>query len=200
MDGAERASIWLAKLISYIFSAPLFALYSVVLIALQGGDVFHPLHACTAILICFVYLTVLPLLPIIVGSIFGRVDLFVSEREKRARFFLLALLSYTLGILTSQLLGCRGLLIIHASYFIVTLAMMLTTLRTKASVHVAGVMGPATYTVYLLGPSSIWLYLISIPVAWARIKLGAHTITEVALGGGIAVAATILTCYAINHV
>ena len=199
MDGAERASIWLARLISYIFSAPLFALYSVVLIVLQGDDVFHPLHACTAILIGFVYLTVLPLLPIILSSIFGRVDLFVSEREKRTRFFLLALLSYTLGILTSQLLRCRGLLIIHASYFIVTLAMMLTTLHTKPSVHVAGVMGPATYTVYLLGPSSIWLYLISIPVAWARIKLGAHTITEVALGGAIAVAATILTCYAINH-
>ena len=191
MDGTERASIWLAKLISYIFSAPLFALYSVVLIALQGGDVFHPLHACTAILIGFVYLTFLPLLPIILGSLRGHVDLFVSEREKRPLYFAFAILSYTLGAVTCHLIGSRLFLIINISYLITTISMTIATLKLKVSVHLAGVTGPATYITYFLGPKNLPLYLVAIPVAWARIKLGAHTPREALLGATISIITTI---------
>ena len=188
----------LAKAISYLFSAPLFALYSTIIIVLEANKEIQPLPPHTAILVGFIFLTFLPLLPIILGSLRGHVDLFVSEREKRPLYFAFAILSYTLGAVTCHLIGSRLFLIINVSYLITTISMTIATLKLKVSVHLAGVTGPATYITYFLGPKNLPLYLVAIPVAWARIKLGAHTPREALLGATISIITTITTIHTLN--
>jgi membrane-associated phospholipid phosphatase len=63
-----------------------------------------------------------------------------------------------------------------------TVVMMFITLRWKISVHASGIAGPSTALVYLLGAIAAPLLLLAVPVGWARIKLGAHTILQV-IGG-----------------
>jgi membrane-associated phospholipid phosphatase len=60
--------------------------------------------------------------------------------------------------------------------------MMFISLRWKISVHASGIAGPSTALIYAFGVMAAPLLLLALPVAWARVKLGAHTILQVALG------------------
>jgi len=193
-------SIKLAKIISHVLSAPFFALYSLVIIYIANNDAYNPLPAYLAILIGCIFLTILPIAPIALNVIKGDIDVFVSDRKRRPKFYLYALLSHLAGASVSYILRVEILTIILLVFFFVTLSVAIINFKTKISAHTSGIAGPATYMTYFLGSTYIFLYLIIIPVAWARIKLKAHTLQQTILGTIVAIIITFLTCYIAHNI
>ncbi len=146
-------------------------------------------------LICeFILLGFLPLLPILIGVLRGKVDVFVSERVDRPLYFWLAVVAYFIGYLTYRLLlKDPGMAYFSLTYVVVTFFMGLLTYRWKASVHACGVSGPTTYMLINYGVPYALLYLILIPVFYARLTLEAHTLFELLLGSLAGVVFTSLT-------
>lgn len=189
------AGVKLADILSHVLSAPLFALYSLIIIYAANNTAYSPLPACLAILIGGIFLVILPVAPLTLNVLKGNIDVFISDREKRAKFYSYAILSYFVGAIISHILRVKILAIIHLAYFFVTLSVMIINFKTKISAHASGVAGPVTYIVFFLGLSYVFLYLILIPVVWARIKLKAHTVQQIILGIIVAIIVTFLTCF-----
>ena len=188
-------SVKIADIISHAFSAPLFAIYSLLIIYIADNSAYNPLPAYPAILIGVIFLTILPVTPLVLNVIKGDIDVFVSDRKRRPKFYLYALLSYLVGAFISHILKVKILTIIHLAYFFVTLSVLLITFKTKISAHTSGIAGPVTYMVFFLGLTYVFLYLIIIPVTWARIKLRAHTLQQTVLGTVVAIIVAFLTCF-----
>lgn len=188
-------SVKIADIISHTFSAPLFALYSLLIIYTANNSAYDPLPASLAILIGVTFLTVLPVAPLVLNVVKGDVDVFVSDRKRRPKFYLYALSSYLVGAFISYILKVKILIIIHLAYLFVTLSVLLITFKTKISAHTSGIAGPVTYIVFFLGLTYALLYLIIIPVAWARIKRKAHTLWQTVLGTVVAIIVAFLTCF-----
>jgi membrane-associated phospholipid phosphatase len=71
-----------------------------------------------------------------------------------------------------------------------TLVMMLITRRWKISVHASGIAGPTTVLTESLGLWASVFFALLLPVGWARIRLKAHTPTQVLFGALVTIAAT----------
>ena len=141
--------------------------------------------------------TVLPLLPILIDTLRGKVDIFVTERVKRWKYYLLTLLSYAVGTVYVLKRDLSVYVPFYASYALIATVMAVITLRWKISVHTAGIAGPTTVLVYMLGLDKAFLYLLLIPVAWARHELRAHTAMQLLAGAFVAFALTLLVCEAL---
>ena len=177
----------LAKLISYVTSAPLIAIYNIPIICLKEQN------CLVASLIAFLFLTFFPVAPIIHDARKGRTDIFVAQRGKRLKFFTLTIINHFVGFLLSLFFKLKVLPLYILCYFTVTLTILVITLKWKISVHTAGVAGPVTFIVLFFGFAYSLLYLLLIPVAWARLKMKAHTRAQVILGAVVAVLVTFLT-------
>jgi len=110
-------------------------------------------------------------------------DFFVSEKKERALPFAGAILSYLMGSL--MLWSMRAPPIVTAlmlCYAGNTLVMMPITRRWKISVHASGIAGPTTVLIESLGIWASIFFALLIPVAWARIRLKAHTPMQIVAG------------------
>ena len=137
--------------------------------------------------------TALPLAPILFDAARGEVDIFVSERGRRWKYYLLSLLAYALGLAYATWRGYRLYAALTLSYAATAAALAAVTVlcRWKVSAHTAGIAGPTTALVLVVGREAAALYLLLAPVAWARLELGAHTPAQLAAGAAIAVASTL---------
>jgi membrane-associated phospholipid phosphatase len=169
-----------AELVSFVFNPPIVAAPAFLsLILLQ-----RPANSLTLVLITVLFGALVPL-----GIVYGLSrrgiipDLWASKRETRAIPFTGAICSYLIG--TAGLVAARSPAIITSlmlCYVGNTVIMMLISLRWKISVHASGITGPATALIYSLGMTAVPLLLVAVPVCWARVKLGAHTLAQVAVG------------------
>jgi membrane-associated phospholipid phosphatase len=169
-----------AQLLSFIFNPPIVAAPTFLfLIAME-----KPTNPLALELITVLFGTLIPL-AIVFGLSRRRIipDIWASERETRVIPFAGAVFSYLIG--AAALVFAKSPTIITSlmlCYLGNTVVMMFITLRWKISVHASGIAGPSTALVYLLGATAAPLLLLAVPVGWARIKLGAHTILQV-IGG-----------------
>ncbi|MGD2201189.1 MAG: PAP2 family protein [Candidatus Bathyarchaeota archaeon] len=118
-------------------------------------------------------------------------DIYASDRSTRTEPFLWAMASYLLGV--TALLWLEAPFVVTAlmaCYFVNALIMLCITLYWKISIHAVGVMGPLTALMFQLGTRITPLFLLMLPVAWARIELKAHNFKQVLAG---AVLSTVLT-------
>ena len=119
-------------------------------------------------------------------------DFWISARAERLTPALFLLAAFV------ALLGALALLDAPENLFLLTLSMglasatvALVTLFFKASAHCAVAGHAAATGLLLLGPLG-WIFAIALPlVVWARVALGAHTVSETlagaAVGAGFAV-------------
>jgi membrane-associated phospholipid phosphatase len=136
--------------------------------------------------------TFIPLLIIYLLSRRGLIsDFFVSEREERAKPFTGAIASYLVGSLALLLVGApiivTALMLCYAGN---TLVMMLITRVWKISVHASGIAGPTTALIISLGTWASVFFALLLPVGWARMKLGAHTPTQMVAGALVTIVIT----------
>ena len=184
----------MASLISAVTASPLFAMLLLILVTYIDKNVFYPLSPIKGIILGTIFLTIIPTAPIVVSTAIGKTDIYITERNKRFWFFAIAISSHIAGAIISLMLGSFFLFGFHLSYFTVTSVITVATLKTKVSVHAAGITGPITFIAFFMGINFAILYLIVIPVAWARLKLKAHTGKQIVLGIVISILVTLLTC------
>lgn len=65
-----------------------------------------------------------------------------------------------------------------AAYFSVTAGVLVVSLRSKISVHGAGVGGPGAALIYVYGPIALFVIVLWILVVYSRISLKQHTLEE----------------------
>lgn len=181
----------IANWISLVLSAPLFALYLLLIILVNEAEISELF--LIKFFAGFMFLAFLPITPIVIATKKGETDIFVFDRSKRFKFFLIAITSYLLGAYFFILMNDYNLFLFLLCYATVTSAITVSTLFTKTSVHTAGIAGPITYMVLVFGSRYIPLYALLVPVAWARWVDQAHSIKQLLLGILISVLVTVAT-------
>jgi membrane-associated phospholipid phosphatase len=180
----------LASAITAVLNAPLITLYTFT----YAIAVLLPQNALLLFLITSFFGTILPM-----GIIYAMLrkgmlkDVYASDRQTRFKPFMGAVLSYLLGLAALIVASAPDLvLVLMAGYLLNTVIMMLITLRWKISIHASGLAGPATYLVYIFGIHLWPIFLLIVPLGWARLELKAHTLSQVAMGFFLTVALTYL--------
>jgi len=118
-------------------------------------------------------------------------DFYANDRATRTIPFLWSMIFYLLG--TWALIAMNApaaVTALMACYFVNGFVLLLITSRWKISIHASGITSPVTALVYLLGSWMLPLFLMIIPVAWARLELKAHDLKQIAAG---ALLSTLLT-------
>jgi len=177
-----------AELISFVFSPPIVAAPAFLyLILLQ-----RPVDSLTLAVISVMFGALVPL-SIVYGLSKLRIipDLWASQRETRVIPFTGAIFSYILGSAALAIENSPAIITaLMLCYAGNTVIMMLISMRWKISVHASGIAGPATALIYALGTAVLPLLLLVVPVGWARIRLKAHTLAQVAAGVLLTIVAT----------
>jgi membrane-associated phospholipid phosphatase len=179
----------LAERISFILQPTFVAvlLYALVSFSYEKGRA-----AVFFFLTGFLLVSVAPMFLVVWLSRRGKVsDPDLPDRRERFKpylvitgFYLLALLVFRLGSASFALLA------ITWCYVAVTLAGAFISLFWKISLHLAGIAGPVTAMVMLLHPWWMLLYLLLLPLGWARCYLKKHTVSQVVAGSVLSVAIT----------
>ncbi len=178
----------LASGVSAVLNAPLITLITFIpLILVQETG-----QAFTLIAITTLFGSVLPLV-MVWGLLRLRVikDFYANERSTRTIPFLWSMVFYLLGVWALIAVNAPTVVTaLMACYLVNGFVLLLITSKWKISIHASGITSPVTALVYLLGNWMLPLFLMVIPVAWARMELKAHDMKQIAAG---AVLSTMLT-------
>ncbi|MGC9105403.1 MAG: hypothetical protein ACP5HQ_03130 [Thermoprotei archaeon] len=164
----------------------------------------HPLTVTFFGFLAFVLATGLPYLSAVVaGASFSLVPFLITlyfrrrglaksvlleGREERVRPMALSLPSYAVGTALSWALGFSALVPVELGYIASTAVILLVTLKYKVSVHVSVTTGFASVLTLFASHAFVVTFLFVPLVAWARLKLKAHTLGQVVAGlllGGV---------------
>lgn len=179
-----------AEIISLVFNPPIVAAPTFLALLLLE----RPRVLVELLVISVAFGAVVPLIVVIYLSSRGIIpDFYASQRETRYVPFIGAILSYLLG---SAMLGLLGAPPIITSMMLCyagnSLMMMVISLKWKISIHATGITGPATALIYTLGVTALPFLLLVVPVGWARLKLKAHTPTQVVAGALLTILTTLI--------
>ena len=188
--------VTVARVISRLTAAPLINLYVGIIFSLASpiglGTVLNPL---SSILICAVVMVILPPAPIVLEAWKGNVDLDVSDRELRTKFFIFSMMCYVIAFVIYNYFDCLIMSTLAAAYFTVTLGVMLVSLRSKISVHGAGVGGPGMALIYVFGLPAFAVVIVWILVIYSRVILKQHSVGQSIAGVVLAIIITIFTYF-----
>lgn len=110
-------------------------------------------------------------------------DLFATERTERFIPFLASLVSYSIGtVFLIYVQAPAAITALMATYIVNGIVLIAITMKWKISIHTSGIASPVTALVYLLGSQLIPLFLLFLPVAWARLELKAHSKMQLTVG------------------
>ena len=168
--------------ISKIFSPPTIAIVATLVFSLWSPIGLGLLCPALSILLGFLLFGFLPFLPIFYFHKKKVVDLYVSKREARTPFFLMAITSYSVATLVFFANDTKIMFLLALGYTFVTTILMLVNLFWKVSTHCAGVTGPIFALVFVFGINVLPLFLILVPLSWSRIKLKNHTFAQTLVG------------------
>lgn len=136
----------------------------------------------------------IPLTYIALGRHFGWVSGFdLPRREERAPFIAVNLIGNGLGYLLLRALNApTSLSTLLLVYVALGVAMMTISLFWKISLHAGGVGGFAAFLTWIFGP--VWaLAFLAVPlVGWARVYRKRHNWAQVAAGGIVGAAVTLI--------
>lgn len=192
LDWRDRS----ARLISNLFSPPLIALACIVVTALATRS-----ESSLFWILVFIALLIIPPTIFVLTLVHrGMVsDFHLNIREERA-WPLFAIFAYaTTVFLVMYLAGAPKLmLIVTAAAILQILLVLVITLRWKISGHCTSAAGLAFLTVALYGENVIPLTLIVPIIAWSRIRLRRHTISQTLAGSFLGAATVIIILYLAN--
>jgi len=112
-------------------------------------------------------------------------DVHLSDHEERKIPFLVAGASAVLGaIALAMISAAKPVVVMGVAYAVNAVVISLLTLFWKVSVHTALFSSVVTVVVILFGIHFAWLYLLLVPLAWARIYRHRHSLNQV-IGGAL---------------
>ncbi len=178
----------IASSISALMNAPLITLATFIPLILKfgNGDAWD-LFYITSFFGCL-----LPMIGIVVMMKMHLIsDFYASNKDERFIPFLTTIFSYLLGTITLIIVKAPApLTALMACYIINGIVLATITLKWKISIHASGVTSPVTALVYFLGTRLLPLFLLVLPVIWARLELKAHSKWQLTMG---AIISTVLT-------
>lgn len=184
----------LARVISRFTPAPLINLYVGAIISYTSPISLGPyLTPEVSLIICLLLMVILPVVPIVYEAWRGKIDLDISDQEKRTKFFGFALVCYFVATIIYWTVDCEVMLILAISYFTVTSGVMIATFHWKVSVHVAGVSGPGTALLLVYGLWASPIIIVWLAVIWSRLTLRQHSLKEVLTGLLLGICITFIT-------
>ena len=178
----------LADFISKFVSPPTIAIVATVSFSLWSPIGLGSLYPPLSILLCFSLFAFLPFLPVLYFYRKNVVDLYVSKKETRTPFFLIALTLYSFAAILFFATNTKIMFLLALGYTFVTVILLVVNLFWKVSVHSAGVTGPIFALIFVFGIIVIPLSLIILLVSWSRIKLKKHTFRQTLVGTLIPIA------------
>jgi hypothetical protein len=178
----------LASSISIVMNAPLITLATFIPLILKFGNG----QSWSLFFITSFFGCILPLIAVVVllkKQVIS--DFFATERDERYIPFLTTIFSYLLGTISLILVEAPApITALMACYIINGIVLAMITMKWKISIHSSGVTSPITALVYLLGTRLLPLFLLVLPVIWARLELKAHSKMQLTMG---ALISTVLT-------
>jgi len=178
----------LADFVSKFVSPPTIALVAAVCFSLWSPIGLGLLYPPLSILLCFSLLALCPFLPVLYFYRKKVVDLYVSKKESRTPFFLIAIALYSMAAVIFFATNTKILFLLALSYTFVTVILLLVNRFWKVSVHSAGVAGPVFALIFVFGVIVLPLSLLIVLVSWSRIRLKKHTFMQTLAGSLIPVA------------
>jgi len=185
-----------ARVISNLFSPPLAALACILVTALATKS-----ESSLFWILVFIALLIIPPTVFVLTLVHrGKIsDFHMNIREERAKP-LFAIFTYAALIFLVMYLGGapRLMLIVTAAALLQILLVFIITLKWKISGHCTSAAGLAFLTIALYGENVIPLTLIVPVIAWSRIRLGRHTISQTLAGSFLGAATVIIILYLTN--
>jgi membrane-associated phospholipid phosphatase len=186
--------ISIARIISRLTPAPMINLYVGVIFSFYSPIGLGPfLTPISNIIIVIIMMMILPIAPILYSAKKGSVDLDVSEWESRTKYFLFSLPVYACVFIIYALLDCMIMSALAAAYFAVTSGVTIANLKSKVSVHGAGIGGPGTALFFVFGWLAFPVVMVWILVIWSRTVLRQHTLMQSIAGILLGVLITLCT-------
>lgn len=171
----------LAERISFVLQPTFVAvlLYALISFTYEKGS-----RALYFFLAGLILVSIVPTLFVLWLSWRGKVsDPDLPDRRERFKPYLSIAFFYGLVLIIFYRYSASfALLAITWCYIAVTLVGAFISLFWKISLHLAGVAGPVTAMVILLHPLWGLLYLVLLPLGWARCYLKKHTVPQVVAG------------------
>jgi membrane-associated phospholipid phosphatase len=110
-------------------------------------------------------------------------DFYATNKEERYAPFMATITSYLMGVISLIILNAPpAITALMACYIVNGVVLLFITIKWKISIHASGVTSPVTALVYLLGTRMLPLFMLFIPVAWARLELKAHNKLQLTAG------------------
>ncbi|MBU3896345.1 MAG: hypothetical protein KJ697_00200 [Nanoarchaeota archaeon] len=181
--------------ISFILAAPIVAIYVSIIFAFFGPEQFVNMNRIVAAFLGSLFLGVIPLTTTVMLYKFKAINDVAPKKEDRPMGYVVGIMSFIFALILFYYFDSRVMFLISLAYIVVSSVSLLVNKFSKLSVHVAGVIGPITALVYVFGLGLIPLYVLVLPVAYARIKLKAHSLMEVLLGVIVGFSVTYLTYF-----
>ncbi len=153
------------------------------------------LHALLWWGVIAVGITGLPFLFIRMGVRKGKyTDDHVSDRRQRLIPLSFGLLCMVLVFMLLLFLGVPHALLatVTAAIISLALAIIITQLHFKISLHMVGITGAVTICVILFGPVLLVLSPLVPLIGWARWKVRAHSVVQACAGTALAIGVTVL--------
>lgn len=167
----------LLNAVSLLTSAPFITL-AVLVYLLATSDI-----SVNEFVFSILFLVLLPLLILFGWSVRKGIEWDYPVRRERIPPLLLVTFCYTIGFSLSLYLGlCFSLILkyIYLSHIVTGTVVLVFTLYYKISIHVAGIVAPATVFYWVNEQLlSTLLFLLAIIVGYMRVKLGRHTVDQV---------------------
>jgi len=189
----------LARIISEISIPPFMA--AIVFPILYFYAESEVIRAITGTFVCWIYVVILPVLYVVhlekVKQVSHR---HIPIKEQRTRPFLVAVVSYIVGLIILLVLKAPfvvwGLLV---CYITNTLVITAINLYWKISAHALGVAGALAGAHYAFGIIVLPLYLIIPIVCWARFRLHAHTLSQLLAGSILGLGLTFVQLFVLAY-
>lgn len=196
----------IAHLISIVLSNPIVDSIFAFVIALNESVMINRSYDIKIALISTFLLGIAPYSGAFIMYLRNKSDIFVSEREKRPALMIAGMIPLFLSAFYFYYIGYRWLSALATIFFLESLIYFLITLRWKISLHVSGLSIPLTTmstiivkwgivaisgTLALLNFILTFVGFIMLPILmWARVKVGAHTWSQVIVSAVLSVLMT----------
>ena len=133
-----------------------------------------------------------PFVPVAYSVRTRRTDLDISDRNKRGSIYLISMIAYAVGVVVFWAAENKIMFVLSVAYLGVGFALMMITFVWKISAHVAATAGMATALWLVFGVWMLPVYVLAVLTVWARVRLGAHTISQALAGAVLSIGITAL--------
>ena len=172
----------LANFISLFVAPPTMAIVAIVSFSLWSPIGLGFLSVPSSMLTCFLCFVLFPFFSVLFFHQRKNVDLYISKREARTPFYLVAIASYSFAAVLFWATGTKIMFLLALGSLLVSVFLMGVNLFWKVSIHCAGVSGPIFALICVFGINAIPLTSIVGLVGWSRLKLRNHTFAQTLAG------------------